>query len=246
VTTVTTASELPLPMADMPKRELLALFRSERTDPIPFYERLAELMVESLPWPVTGARVLDVGCGPGHYGRALAAAGAQVASVDLSASEFALAGGPPIAPFVGDGGRLPIVTAGLDGLVCSNMIEHTPTPDAVIGEMARVVRPGGWIWLSFTNWLSPYGGHEFSPWHYLGGRNAIRIRTRRGGYQKNIPGDGLYPLSIRQVRRMVELHPDLALVDLRPRYYPTQRWIPKVPLVGEVLTWNAELLIARR
>jgi SAM-dependent methyltransferase len=238
--------DLPTPMAEMPKRELVRLFRSERTEPVPFYRRLAELMVDSLPWPVEGATVLDVGCGPGHYGRALADRGSRVASVDLSAQEFTLAGGPPVRPFVADGGRLPIASGALDGVVCSNMIEHTPTPERVVDEMARVVRPGGWIWLSFTNWLSPYGGHEFSPWHYLGGRAAIAIRSRRGGYQKNIPGVGLFPLSIKRVRQTIESHPELRLVDLRPRYYPTQRWIPRVPVVGEVLTWNAEFLVERR
>ena len=43
-----------------------------------------------------------------------------------------------------------------------------PDPMGLIEEMIRVTRPGGLVYLSFTNWYSPWGGHEMSPWHYLG------------------------------------------------------------------------------
>src|SRR5947207_51627 len=82
-----------------------------------------------------GARVLDLGCGPGHYTRALRRAGASVLPLDLDAREFALPGGPPHGEVVGDGGALPVATAALDGALCSNMLEHTPNRGAVIGEL---------------------------------------------------------------------------------------------------------------
>ncbi|MBV8161556.1 MAG: methyltransferase domain-containing protein, partial [Acidimicrobiia bacterium] len=117
----------------MPKRsELLRLFLAEQRDPQPFYRRLAADAVERLPFPVAGARLLDLGCGPGHYTRALRAAGAVVLPVDLDGREFFLPGGPPGGHVVGDGGALPVATASLDGVLCSNMLEHTPDPRAVI------------------------------------------------------------------------------------------------------------------
>ena len=79
---------------------------------------------------------------------------------------------------VSDATRLALGDGCVDGVVCSNLIEHTSTPAAVIDEMQRVVRPGGWIWLSWTNWYSPYGGHDMSPWHYLGPRLGLKAYRR--------------------------------------------------------------------
>src|SRR6266700_2024506 len=47
-------------------------------------------------------------------------------------------------------------------------LEHVPDPMGLAEEMIRVTRPGGLVYLSYTNWYSPWGGHEMSPWHYLG------------------------------------------------------------------------------
>ena len=44
----------------------------------------------------------------------------------------------------------------------------------MIDEMVRVTRPGGTVFVSFTPWWSPWGGHETAPWHYLGGEYARR------------------------------------------------------------------------
>ena len=57
-------------------------------------------------------------------------------------------------------------------------------------EMVRVTRPGGLIFLSYTLWWGPWGGHETSPWHYLGGGRAARRYERRLGHRpKNVYGD---------------------------------------------------------
>ena len=52
----------------------------------------------------------------------------------------------------------------------------------MLAEMARVVRPGGLVYCSYTLWLSPWGGHETSPWHFLGGHRAARRYEQRHGH----------------------------------------------------------------
>ena len=68
------------------------------------------------------------------------------------------------SPVTGTSSRLP------DGVVdvafSSNVLEHVPDPARFLDEMIRVTRPGGIIYLSFTAWYSPWGGHETAPWHY--------------------------------------------------------------------------------
>jgi SAM-dependent methyltransferase len=225
--------------------ETLRLFLNEQNDPEPFHSRLAAHVVDTLPG-LRDAVVIDLGCGPGHYTRALRARGAWVQPIDLDPLEFALPGGPPGGELVANGMALPIRTATVDGLLCSNMIEHTPDPSRVLREIERVVRPGGWIWLSWTNWLSPWGGHDISPFHYLGPRLGLRTYRRVTGRQpKNVPMESLFPLHIGPTLRTIRQRPCLRVISAVPRYYPSQRWILSVPGVREVVTWNVALFIER-
>ncbi len=84
----------------------------------------------------------------------------------------------------------------MDIAYSSNVLEHVPDPERMAEEMLRVTRPGGLVVLSYTLWLSPWGGHETSPWHYLGGERAARRYERRHGKRpKNRYGESLFPLS---------------------------------------------------
>jgi SAM-dependent methyltransferase len=218
----------------------------ERTDPVPFHEALAAEAVSGLNASLSGATVVDLGCGPGHYTRALRSAGAIVIPIDLDVEEFSLPGGPPGAQLVADGIHLPIATASCDGVFCSNMLEHTPGPHSVLDEIERVVRPGGWIWLSWTNWYSPWGGHEISPFHYLGPRLGVTLHRRLGRPAiKNLPGQGLFPTHIGAMLREVRRRPQLQMLRAVPRYYPSQAWIVRVPGLREVATWNCLLELRR-
>lgn len=228
------------------RRELFRLFLAEKHDPEPFYEQLAERTVDGLPFPVDGRTIVDLGCGPGHYTRALRRAGAVVLPVDLDPGEFALPGGPPGGEVVADATRLPVPTARLDGVFCSNMLEHTPGTEAVLAEVERVLRPGGWAWLSWTNWYSPWGGHEITPFHYLGPRWGLAAyRSVKGEPRKNVPGHGLFPVHIGPTLAAVQRRPGLRLLDALPRYWPSQRWLLRVPGLREVATWNCVLLLQR-
>lgn len=227
--------------------ELFKLFLAEKKDPLPFYEQLAERTVGEFPFPVAGRTLVDLGCGPGHYTRALRRAGADVLPIDLDPAEFALPGGPPGGEVVADATRLPVPDGGVDGVFCSNMLEHAPDTAGVLAEVERVLRPGGWAWISWTNWYSPWGGHEITPLHYLGPKLGLAAHRRlRGEPRKNVPGVGLFPVHIGRTLAALRDRPGLELRDALPRYWPTQRWILRVPGLREVATWNCVLLLDRK
>ncbi|MGH9085641.1 MAG: glycosyltransferase [Acidimicrobiales bacterium] len=229
------------------KIELFQLFTAERADPEPFYRRLAARSIAELPYQVEGRLILDLGAGPGHFAAALRDAGAAVIALDKDASDSSAGADRSLASVCGDGTRLPLSDASIDGIFCSNMLEHTPEPGAVLHEMARVVRPGGWAWVSWTNWYSPWGGHDITPFQYLGPTWGARAHRRLFGEpRKNAPGDGLWPTHIGHVLRQVAAEPMFEVRDVFPRYYPSQRWITRVPGLREVLTWNCVLLLHRR
>jgi SAM-dependent methyltransferase len=234
-------------VADPPsKRELFRLFLSEKRNPGPFYEALAATTVRQLPQPLKGKIVLDLGAGLGQNSAAIEAAGATVVAVDTDSVALLSSGKPPRRALVADGGALPVRGGVFDGVVCSNVLEHTPRPNELLDEMARILRPGGWVWLSWTNWYSPWGGHEITPLHYLGPKWGLAAHRRlRGEPRKNVPGIGLFPTFIGSMLRTIGGRSDLEIVDARPRYYPSQRWILRFPVVREVLTWNC-LIVMRR
>jgi arabinofuranan 3-O-arabinosyltransferase len=155
------------------------------------------------------------------------------------------AGGRTIA---GDGNRLPLPDACADVTFSSNVLEHIPDPARFLGEMVRVTRPGGVIYLSFTAWYSPWGGHETAPWHYLGGHRAARRYERRHGRPPgNRFGSSLYACHVGPTLRLARAHPGVDVLAALPRYYPDwMRWLIEVPAVREVATWNLLLVLRRR
>jgi arabinofuranan 3-O-arabinosyltransferase len=148
---------------------------------------------------------------------------------------------------IGSGLALPVGTGAVDIAYSSNVLEHVAEPERMAAEMLRVTRPGGLMALSYTLWLSPWGGHETSPWHYLGGERAARRYERRHGKPpKNKYGESLFPLSAgRMLRWSREQQGALVLASL-PRYHPSWAcWVSRVPGLREFATWNL-LLVLRR
>ena len=225
---------------------LLRSFRREQEDPDAFYEALSADAVELLggSLDLAGVLAVDVGGGAGYLTRALRAAGARCVLVDADERELTWRGPPPDGSAVADAAALPVRSGTVDLVVSSNVLEHVAEPFAVVEEMARILRPGGHLWISFTNWLSPWGGHETSPWHYAGGERARRRYAARTGREpKNAFGETLFPLHVGTVLHRLSDHPLLSVVDARPRYLPEfAHAIVRAPGLREVLTWNLEVL----
>lgn len=230
-------------------RRSVRLFRAflvEQTQPERFYSELATDSLELLREhaDLSGLTVLDVGAGPREFAGAFRDAGARYIPVDHDRAVPSLVG----AGVVGDAADLPVADGSVDIAFSSNVWEHVPDPERVADELVRVTRPGGLVFLSYTNWLSPWGGHETSPWHWLGGRRAVRRYTRRHGHPpKNRVDETLYRVSVAQGLRWARQRTDVEVLVARPRYLPDGfAHLLRVPGVREVLTWNLLLVLRRR
>ena len=228
---------------------LFRLFLREQTEPELFYSGLAEDAADQLATctDLAGRTVVDVGGGAGHFTAAFRARGADSFIFEPDRDELLGRGSVPHGAVLADGYWLPVRDGGADLCLSSNVLEHVRDPLGLIDEMVRATRPGGLVYLSFCNWYSPHGGHEMSPWHYLGSRFAERRYERRNGRPpKNRVGATLFPVHVGAVLRLVRSRSDIRIVDALPRYYP--RWcraIVRIPGLREIATWNL-LLILRR
>jgi SAM-dependent methyltransferase len=228
---------------------LFRLFLSEQSDPDGFYTALAADAATQIAEfaAVDGMTVLDIGGGAGYFTREFRSRGAYCYLFEVDVTEMTSRGDNPPGAVVADGYWLPVCDGGADICVSSNVLEHVADPNGLVEEMVRATKPGGLIYLSFTNWYSPWGGHEMSPWHYLGPRRAERRYVRKHGtLPKNRVGTTLYPVHIGPVLRMMRDRSDVEVLSARPRYYP-RMFQPLLVLPGlrELATWNL-LLILRR
>ncbi|MEU7260277.1 class I SAM-dependent methyltransferase [Streptomyces rimosus] len=239
-------------MRDPSLRRSLTLFRAflhEQHDPEHCYGLLARDAADQIERyePLEGRVVADIGGGSGHFTEEFRRRGAQSYLFEPDRRELTARGRIPAGAVLADGYLLPLADGAADVCFSSNVLEHVADPRTFLSELVRVTRPGGLIYLSFTNWLSPWGGHETAPWHYLGaGRARTLYRWRTGRTAKHTLGENLFALHVGPTLRHIRSRDDVRIVTARSRYAPfLAETIPRLPVVREVATWNL-LLILRR
>ena len=131
------------------------------------YEQFADRYAEATPtkphnayyeWPATrslvpdveGKRVLDAGCGPGHYARWLIEHRAEVIGIDVTPEMVAIAQAAV-------NGKADILLHDLeqpltfaedgefDGVLCPLVLDYIKDLTPVFKEFARVLKQGGWL-----------------------------------------------------------------------------------------------------
>ena len=102
-------------------------------------------------------RALDVGSGGGVLAEELARLGLRVTGIDparaavATARKHAAESGLEIFYAAGAGEWLPFAGGSYDVAVCCDVLEHVGDPARVIGEIARVLKPGGLFFYETIN-----------------------------------------------------------------------------------------------
>ncbi len=140
----------------------------------PRHQYRESLMMRALGQRLDGCRVLNAGCGAGSMTLALMDKGCHVTSLDASAAfveslATRLRGLHPDAEpavLVGDVGEMPFEDADFDVVVCGEVLEHLEDDRGAVGELARVLRPGGSLVVSVPanpwryDWVDHWAGHR--------------------------------------------------------------------------------------
>ncbi len=109
--------------------------------------------------PLAGKRVLDVGCGGGILADAMARKGANVLGIDLAVKSLRVAELHAMEAGTENIAYQEIAVEDLaaqrpgefDVVTCMEMLEHVPDPASVVTALGRLVKPGGWVFLSTLN-----------------------------------------------------------------------------------------------
>lgn len=102
------------------------------------------------------ARVLDVGCGDRPY-EALLQGADEIVGFDVP--------GNPHVDLHGSIDAIPVADASFDVVLCLQVLEHVPDPDAAVRELRRVVKDGGRVLLS-THGVYPFHPNPDDLWRW--------------------------------------------------------------------------------
>ncbi|MCK9283865.1 MAG: class I SAM-dependent methyltransferase [Rhodocyclaceae bacterium] len=177
----------------------------------------------------TGARVLDVGAGSGHYGALFARQ--NYLAIDHGYEQKDRKGLSAVA----DIGAIPLADCSVDNAICMEVLEHLHEPMCVLLEIHRVVRPGGEVLVStplcLGEHMQPYDFQRYT-------RYALQEMFVRSGFSvlSIQPRGGFFTLLAYLVARI----PDELL-----RHRSGWWWSPVKPLLRLVTTYSlAPLFLA--
>lgn len=110
--------------------------------------------------PLPGRKVLDVGCGGGLLSEGMAQRGAHVTGIDMGEAPLSVARlhglesgvkveyrQVPVEELAAD----PEHTGQYDVITCLEMLEHVPNPASIIQACAKLLKPGGDLFVSTIN-----------------------------------------------------------------------------------------------
>jgi ubiquinone/menaquinone biosynthesis C-methylase UbiE len=123
----------------------------ERERHLPYHRMLDDLEVEIVERYARGKHALEVGCGTGLILGRVAEFASHAAGIDLSGGMLAKAAARGLAVAQASATELPIKTASVDVAYSFKVLAHIPDIQGAMREMARVVRPGGYVIAEFYN-----------------------------------------------------------------------------------------------
>jgi malonyl-CoA O-methyltransferase len=158
------------------------------------------LILEALG-DLRGKRVLDAGCGKGRFAKIIQQRHPEAEVWGLDLSEAMLARVPAgVRRCAGTLTALPFASGAFDGAYAVESLEHAVEIETAVGELCRVVKPGGVIVVIDKN-VEHWGRLETPEWERwfdqkeleaLLRRHCREVSSRWISYWEDVPPDGLF------------------------------------------------------
>lgn len=211
--------------------------------------------------------VIDIGCGAGTQSRFWSERGHNYLGVDINeplitlARERAAAEGRKARFEVSSATKLPLPDASFDVCLVPELLEHIQDWQSCLNEAARVLRPGGVMYVSTSNWLCPKQ-QEFNLWGYSWYPSFVKRYVERRAVTDwpAVANFAKYPavhwFSFYQLRRFLATRGfqssdrfDIMRMDNKSRLQRALigalRAMPPLRLAGHMLTPGTTLLARR-
>lgn len=159
--------------------------------------RLDEIMAEFAAYRQNG-RLLDVGFGAGTLLEAARRAGWQSFGVEVSERAVEHVRGMGFEVFAGTLQEAGYPENYFDVITASEVLEHVPDPHIVLREIARVLRPGGLLWLTTPHGRGASAQILGAKWSVVSPPEHLQLFSRAGGRAL------LAAVGLRQVRVATE------------------------------------------
>ena len=177
-----------------------------------------KLIANVLPAKTEGKKLLEIGCGTGHWSRFFSQCGFEVTGLDISERmvNTALQKGIPNVSFhIADGHLLPFQDSTFDLTAAITTLEFVRDAEVVLREMIRCTRKPGRILLGMLNGLS-----------------TVNRRKQRRGRPEN-PYAAARLFSPVELREFLELYGHVEIIV--GGFVPTQSWlIPLAPWIDRI------------
>ena len=158
-------------------------------------------------------KLLDLGCGTGLWLQRRAA-DCEAFGLDLSREALAFCRTRHLRPVaLADAVRLPLGDATFDIVTAFDLIEHVADDHGLIGEVRRVLRPGGYLLASVPAHPMLWSGHDVSLHH--------RRRYTRRTFEALFPGAQWR--TVRMTAGFTLVFPPAALLRLSRRLASSER-----------------------
>ena len=180
-----------------------------------------------------GAKVADVGCGGGLLSETLARAGAKGTGIDLGGKAIDVAklhlheSGLSVDYRVQSSAALAAAEPeSFDAVCCMELIEHVPDPEALVNDLAAMLKPGARLFMSTINRTPAAFGAAI-----VGAEYVMRMLPRGTHHYAQF----LKPSELSRLLR----HAGLELEDVTGlAYNPLNRkaWLSRITAVNYVLS----------
>jgi SAM-dependent methyltransferase len=184
-----------------------------------------------------GTRILDIGAGTCRYRHLFAHC--QYETQDFMQFEGSEDGlftysdwSYDQIDYVCDATEIPVEKGSFDAVLCTEVLEHVPNPIMVLGEIARILKPGGKAFVT-----APLGsGLHQEPYHFYGGftPHFYREFLTEFGFNSIVvqPNGRFFRLLLQEIHRAV------GIIGAQDRFGRPLR----ILLLGTILSWLLPLL----
>jgi ubiquinone/menaquinone biosynthesis C-methylase UbiE len=171
-----------------------------------YYQEARFALVDRVISPIAGKKILDLGAGMGGFSVAAALHDAHVVACDYNPAYCAITAvraerydlDIPICNAAGE--QLPLPSEEFDLVTCWDVLEHVASPEQMMAEIRRVLKPGGHAIITVINrysWVDPHYhmcGINWIPRPLAEQMIALRGRSKKEG------------ASFRDKQRLSEMH----------------------------------------